>query len=104
MRSFFRRLRVAWRFLWGKGPIYTELPEDLSVGASLMPFRIAAHWWCPADRVLWAKENLTEELCKNAREYVRFNVEEHEDSRSATVCGELWILREEHHGESENKS
>lgn len=106
--SFFERLRVAWRILWAKGPVYTRHPTELvnagrTVAPKLSPHRLSIQWWCPLEREAWAREHLARELCGDAERFVRFIVETDEETQSCTVRGELWVLTEQSDGQ-ENKS
>ena len=107
--SFFARLRVAWRILWAKGPVFTEPPTEIvnashTVSPKLSPYRLSVQGWCPLEREAWAREHLARELCGDAEQYVRFYVEKDEETQSCTVRGELWVLTENADGQTENKS
>ena len=106
--SYFARLRVAWRILWAKGPVFTELPTEIvnashTVSPKLSPYRLSVQWWCPLEREAWAREHLARELAGDAEQYVRFYVDKDEETQSCTVRGELWVLAENADGQAENK-
>lgn len=108
--SFFARLRVAWRILWAKCPVFTAPPTEIVNAGKivrqpkLFPYRLSVQWWCPLEREAWAREHLARELCGDAEQFVRFYVEQDEETKSCTVRGELWVLTENADGQAENKS
>lgn len=108
--SFFARLRAAWRILWAKGPVFTEPPTEIVNAGKIVrqpklsPYRLSVQWWCPLEREAWAREHLARELCGDAEQFVRFHVEQDEETQSCTVRGELWVLTENADGQTENKS
>lgn len=107
--SFFARLRIAWRILWAKGPVFTAPPTEIvnaahAVSPKLSPYRLSIQWWCPLEREAWAREHLARELAGDAEQFVRFYVEQDEETQSCTVRGELWVLTENADGKTENQS
>lgn len=104
-RSFFARLRMAWRVLTGEVPVDAlekaqmvlsmPVPETRVVQTRLTPIHLHSVAWAHGPDLSFAHDHIRRELCDGASRFILYTDEESFSEGGHIVSGDLYIYAKE---------
>ena len=103
IRSFFARLRMAWKVLTGKVPVdalkkaqmVLSRPVPQAIQTRLTPIHLHSIAWAHGPDLSFAHDHIRRELCDGASRFILYTDEESFTEGGHIVSGDLYIYAKE---------